>query len=259
MSPLCVAAIQHDIAWEDRDATLAHIEPLVRKAAEGGAQLVLLPEMFAVGFSMNTARIAEDPDGVTATWLHDQATGHRIWLGGSLPEQSAGADRPSNTFVLAGPAGEVHRYAKRHPFSFGAEHDHYAPGDALLTVSVGGLQVSPAVCYDLRFADQFWGQAPTTDLFVVVANWPARRQEHWRALLIARAIENQAYVVGVNRVGEAGASGGGLAHAGGSIVIDAFGEIVAEADDTEQVLLATVDPERVADVRARFPFLADRG
>ncbi len=258
MSALAVAAIQHDIVWEDRDATLAHVDPLVRKAVEGGAELVLLPELFAVGFTMSTALVAEDEGGPTATWLREQASDHRVWIAGSVPEVPVGGDRPSNTFVLAGPDGEVHRYAKRHPFSFAGEHDHYAPGDALLAVPVGGVRVSAAVCYDLRFADQFWAQAPTTDLYVVVANWPAVRQSHWRALLVARAIENQAYVVGVNRVGDAGASGGGLAHAGGSIVVDPFGEIVAEADDTEQILHAVIDPERVADIRARFPFLADR-
>jgi predicted amidohydrolase len=258
VSALAVAAIQHDIVWEDRDATLAHVEPLVRKAVEGGAQLVLLPELFAVGFTMHTALVAEEPDGPTASWLHEQAAGHGVWIGGSVPEVPDGADRPSNTFVLAAPGGEVHRYAKRHPFSFAGEHDHYAPGRALLTARIGDVRTSAAICYDLRFADQFWGQAPTTDLFVVVANWPAVRQAHWRTLLVARAIENQAYVVGVNRVGEAEASGGGLAHAGGSIVVDPFGEVVAEADDTEQVLRAVIDPDRVADIRTRFPFLADR-
>ncbi len=250
-----VAAIQHDIVWEDRDATLARLTPMVADAAGRGAELVLLPETFAVGFSMDTERTAEPVDGPTARWLGDQAAAHGLWIGGSLPERADGDELPHNVFVLAGPGGERHRYAKRHPFSYGHEDDHYARGDATITLDLGGLRLSPAVCYDLRFADQFWAQGPDTDCFVVVANWPSRRHAHWRALLVARAIENQAYVVGVNR---AGTAGDGTEHSGGSCIIDPVGAVVAEAGPEETVLVAEVDPDLVAATRARFPFLADR-
>jgi len=254
---LRVAAVQHDIVWEDRDATLDRCTPMVADASGQGAQLVLLPETFAVGFSMATDRTAEPVDGPTAQWLSDQAVAHGIWVGGSVPERADDGQLPHNVLVLAGPAGERVRYRKRHPFTYGKEDESYLAGDDLVTVDIEGVRVSPAVCYDLRFGDQFWEQGPTTDCFVVVANWPAKRHAHWRALLLARAIENQAYVVGVNRSGTAG---DGTEHLGGSCIIDPLGQLVADAgdEDVEAIVVGDVDPEVVAATRARFPFLADR-
>lgn len=252
---LRVAALQHDIAWEDRDATLRRIEPMVAAAADDGARLVLLPETFAVGFSMATERVAEPVDGPTSTWLAEQSARHDIWIGGSVPELAPGEDRPGNAFVLCGPDGSRHRYRKRHPFSYGGEAERYAAGDEAITVAVDGVRVTPAVCYDLRFADHFWERAEQTDCYVVVASWPAKRKAHWRPLLVARAIENLAWVVGVNR---AGTGGDGVEHAGGSCAVDPWGEVVAEAGEGEATVLVDVDAARVATVRARYPFLADR-
>ena len=172
---------------------------------------------------------------------------------------SAELPRPANTLVLAGPDGTTHTYAKIHPFSYAGEHEHYAAGDRHVTVDVEGVRVSLFVCYDLRFADEFWTLAEDTDCYLVVANWPESRREHWRVLLRARAIENQAYVVGVNRVGQ----GGKLEYAGDSRIIGPLGGVRAEAPPedgkgVETVLIEDVDPARVAEVRAEFPFLADR-
>jgi predicted amidohydrolase len=250
-----VAAVQHDIAWEDRDTTLAAVAPMVADAAAQGAELVVLPELFAVGFTMATDRVAEPPDGPTTGWLRQQAEHHQVWIGGSIPVRPEGAARPRNTFTLAGPDGTVHRYEKRHPFSFAGEHEHYDAGDATLTVEVGGLRLTPTVCYDLRFADQYWSEAPTTDCYLVVANWPSPRRHHWRALLVARAIENQAYVVGVNRVG---VDGNGLDHAGDSMIVDPLGQVLADAGDQPGVIVADLAAPTVAGVRAQLPFLADR-
>ena len=252
---LRVAAIQHDIAWEDRDATLARLVPMVADAVGQGAQLVVLPETFAVGFSMATDRVAEPADGPTARWLSDQAAAHGIWIGGSVPERAEGEQLPHNVFVLAGPAGERHRYRKRHLFTYGNEHEAFVAGDDLCTVAIGGVRCSLAVCYDLRFGDQLWAQAPATDCYLVVANWPTQRHHHWRALLLARAIENQAYVVGVNR---AGTAGDGTRHSGGSCILAPRGEVLADAGEAEEILVADVDPEVVAATRERFPFIADR-
>jgi predicted amidohydrolase len=160
--------------------------------------------------------------------------------------------------VLAGPDGSVHRYAKIHPFSYAGEHEHYAAGTRHLTVRIGDLRVTPFVCYDLRFADEFWAVAGDTDLYVVPANWPRPRREHWRALLRARAIENQAYVVGVNRVGDAPDGERLIVHVGDSAIVDPMGTVLAEASQVETVLVADVEPGRVRAVRQRFPFLADR-
>jgi predicted amidohydrolase len=247
-----VSAVQHDIVWEDRGATLAHIEPLVAAAVDGGARLVVLPEMFAVGFSMAPERVAEPVDGPTSTWLLEQATRRGAWICGSIPE--LGTDRPRNVLVVAAPDGTTHRYAKVHPFSYSGEHEHYDAGDGLVTVDVDGLRVSLFICYDLRFADEFWGLARSSDLYIVPANWPAKRRHHWRSLLVARAIENQAYVLGCNRVGV----GDGVAYAGDSCIIDPLGETLASAEDEEAVITAEVDAAIVRSTREHFPFLADR-
>ncbi|HEX9504922.1 MAG TPA: carbon-nitrogen family hydrolase [Acidimicrobiia bacterium] len=249
-----VAAIQHDIVWEDREANFARLAPMIERAAANGARLAVLTEMFATGFSMATERIAEPIDGPSANFLVEQAAAHEVWVCGSIPERARGAERPSNCLVIAGPDGTVRRYRKIHPFTYGNEHERYAAGHEHLTVTVEGVRVSFFVCYDLRFADEFWTLADRTDCYVVVANWPAPRRDHWRTLVRARAIENQAYVVAVNRVG----TGGGLEYAGDSAVIGPFGEVIVEGSAEEEVMIADVDPQVVAATRARYRFLVDR-
>lgn len=254
-----VAAVQHDIVWEDPAANHARLAPQIATAAAAGARLVVLAEMFATGFSPAAERIVEPPDGPSTGFLVEQAAAHGVWVCGSLAEQASPGARPTNTLVLAGPGGEVHRYAKIHLFGYAGEDERFAPGTRPVTVTVEGVRCSLHVCYDLRFAPDFWTAAPDTDCYVVVANWPDRRRQHWRTLLRARAVENQAYVVGVNRVGP----GGGLVYAGDSAVIGPFGEECAVAADAgaegaEEILVAEVDPTHVADTRARFPFLRDR-
>ncbi|MFV8754712.1 carbon-nitrogen family hydrolase [Nannocystaceae bacterium ST9] len=252
---MLIAALQTDIAWENPEANFTRLRPLLARAAGAGARLLVLPEMYACGFSMNTPAIAEPPGGPSVEFLCEQAGALGVWLCGSVPERSdANADKPANTLVLAGPRGEIHRYRKRHPFSFADEHLHYVAGDATLTVEIEGVRVSPFVCYDLRFADDFWALAQQTDLYLVVANWPERRREHWKTLLRARAIENQAWVVGLNRVGE----GNGVTYAGDSMIVDPWGEIVVSASRDETMLMADIDPERVSDARRKFPVLQDR-
>jgi predicted amidohydrolase len=228
--------------------------------------------MYATGFSMATDRIAEEPGGPNEAFCVAQAREHGLWLAASVSQrgESSGAGVPQgypgagvphgtrrarNVGLLVSPAGQVHRYAKIHPFSYADEHKHYEAGDKTLTVDVEGLRVSMLICYDLRFADTFWGLAGDTDCYLVVANWPEPRREHWRALLVARAIENQAYVVGANRVG---AAPRGLSYSGDSRIVDPLGTVLAEASYVETVLTADVDPQRVAQVRHDLPFLADR-
>jgi len=255
VSTLRVGLLQHDIVWEDREGTFAHLEPLVASAADQGARLILATELFAVGFSMDAAKVAEPAGGPTSAWLSTQASRWGVWVGGSVPEIAPGDDRPTNCFVLAGPDGTQHRYAKVHGFTYGGEHEHYAPGSEEITVDVDGVRVTPFVCYDLRFADRWWARAAATDLYVCVASWPEQRRAHWQALLRARAIENLAYVAGVNRVGH----GGGIDYVGDSCVIGPFGDAEADGEGAaETVLVADVDTEVVAATRARYPFLDDR-
>jgi predicted amidohydrolase len=247
-----IALLQTDIAWEDVPENHRRAARLLAVAASGGARLAILPEMFNTGFSMDSRRIAQPPGGSSESFLREQARALDLWILASIPE--SGEPAPRNMALLVSPAGAVTRYAKIHPFSYAGEHEHYAAGERVVTADVEGLRVTPFVCYDLRFPEPFRLAAPDTDLFVVVANWPDERREHWRTLLRARAIENQAYVAGVNRVGD----GGRLHYAGDSAVLTPLGETLAEGADKEIVLFADVDSASVQKLRTRFPALNDR-
>ncbi|MCW2636662.1 MAG: putative Nitrilase [Blastococcus sp.] len=267
-----IAAVQHDIVWEDREANFERLAPQVARAVGAGAELVLLTETFSTGFSM-TPGIGEPEGGPSAQFLAGQAAEHGVWVGGTCPEVALGPDGvgpgggdgggvaggeaalPYNSFVLAGPDGETHRYRKLHPFTHAGEHERFRAGEQPVTVTIGGLRVTPFVCYDLRFADVFWRAAPGTDVYLVPANWPGSRRLHWQTLLQARAIENQAYVVGCNRVGTAG---DGTEHAGDSRIVSPMGELLATASSVETIVLADVDAAEVTATRDRLRFLPDR-
>jgi predicted amidohydrolase len=249
-----IAAIQHDIVWEEPERTRDMVRPMIADAAERGAQLIVLSEMYATGFSMNPDRVAEDEGGPNEQFLLDQAVQHNAYLAASIAQRGPDGQYRNNA-VVAAPDGRVAaRYAKLHPFSYAGEHERYAAGTQFVTVQIAELRVSLFVCYDLRFADEFWALAAQTDLYVVPANWPQPRHEHWRALLRARAIENQAYVLGVNRVGTAK----DLPHAGGSALVDPMGERLFEGGAAPAVLVAEATTAVVKQIRADFPFLADR-
>ena len=257
MEAVKIAAIQHDIVWLDRAANFARLETMIREAAANGSRLVVLSEMFSTGFAMGDEWVDALPEpsgGPSSGFLGDMARANGVWVVGSCPEKRDGDTLPANTLVLAGPDGSQHRYEKIHPFSYGGEDRYFRRGGSHLTVDVEGLAVSCFVCYDLRFADHFWNLASSTDLYVVPANWPASRAAHWSTLLAARAIENQAYVVGVNRVGV----GGSLVYGGGSRIIGPFGEDLATAGTQEEIVYADIDKAHVASVRETYPFLRDR-
>ncbi|GAA3179736.1 amidohydrolase [Blastococcus jejuensis] len=257
-----IAAVQHDIVWEDRDANFARLAPKVAQAVGAGAELVLLSETFSTGFSMAPG-IGEPEGGPSSRFLSAQAAEHGVWLGGTCPEiadDAGGAGEgtstlPYNSFVLAGPDGTVHRYRKLHPFTHAGEHERFRAGEKPVTVQIGDLRVTPFICYDLRFANVFWQAAPDTDVYLVPANWPSPRRSHWQTLLVARAIENQAYVVGCNRVGTAG---DGTEHVGDSRIVSPMGELLATAAGVETIVVADVDPAEVSATRDRLRFLPDR-
>jgi predicted amidohydrolase len=267
MSTLRIALAQVDVAWHDRPGNLARAEALVARAASRGARLLVLPEMFAVGFTMDAAQ-ADPHDGPTAAWAREVAARHDVALILGVPEVPApGAEgdtpsatpppdraRPLNVAMLVRPDGGTERYAKTHLFSFSAENAHYRSGDRIVTWNIDGVRVTPLICYDLRFPEPFRLAADDTDLFVVIASWPERRAAHWRLLLRARAVENQAWVAGVNRVG----TGDGLAYRGDSALIDPWGEVHAEAAEQEALLVLDVDASGVTSARAAFPPLRDR-
>jgi predicted amidohydrolase len=248
-----IAGIQHDVVWQDAEATQALVAPLIATAAAGGARLIVLTEMFATGFCIDPEPIAEDEGGPSEQFLLRQAALYDAYLIASVAQRGPDG-RYRNNAIVAAPTGEVWRYAKIHPFTYAREHENYTAGDRFLTVDIDGVRTSVFVCYDLRFADEFWALAADTDLYVVVANWPEARSEHWRLLLRARAVENQAYVIGVNRIGAADR----LNYTGDSAVIDPLGRTLAEASRTATVISSVIDPQTVTSTREGLPFLADR-
>ena len=249
-----IAVIQHDIAWADREANFATLTPLIAQAADNGAQFIVLSEMFSTGFVVDRDDIGESLGGSSSQFLSRMAQLHNVIVGGSCPEIQEDDPRPFNSFVVAHPNGSFDRYSKIHPFTYGGEDTHFRAGDSFVSITVNDVRVSLFVCYDLRFANEFWTLAPDTDAYVIPANWPESRREHWISLLTSRAIENQAYVVGCNRVG----TGGGLHYVGDSRVIDPLGKVIADAESDETIIYADIDSQTVSTVRAKFPFLQDR-
>ena len=251
-----VACCQFDIRWEDKPANYARVRAMVASAGLAPGSLLVLPEMFATGYSMAAERVAEEPGGPTFAFRSELAARHAVHVVGGVAVRAPDGRARNEAVAFAADGRLVAPYAKMHLFTYAGEHDHYAPGDAVATFDWSGCAVAPAVCYDLRFPELFRRAAGGGEqLFVVIANWPVAREPHWLALLRARAIENQAYVVGVNRVGTAG---DGTEHVGDSRIVSPTGELLATAAGVETVLVADVDAAEVAATRDRFRFLADR-
>jgi predicted amidohydrolase len=249
-----VICCQHDIAWEDRDANLARVGALLRGGEIPKGSLVLLPEMFTCGFSLNTALIADSAARETEGFLECLAAELGVYLmGGVVNLDGAGMGR--NEAVVYSPAGvEVSRYCKMRPFAPGGEAAHFAAGTAPVIFDWAGCSVAPFICYDLRFPEiQRQAGARRAQLMTFIASWPDARLSHWVTLLQARAIENQCYVAGVNRIG----SDPNLHYSGRSIIVSPSGEIIADAGDRECLIRAELDLEALHDYRSRLPFLDD--
>jgi omega-amidase len=249
-----VAAIQPDIAWENKPANFERVRRLVAAVRPEAGGLVVLPEMFATGFSMDAGRIHDGPQRETEVFLAEMARERGVHvIGGVVTLNPDGRGR--NEAVVFGPDGrEVARYAKMHPFSFGGEPEHYAAGDRAVTCRIGEFTAAITICYDLRFPELYRAAVLAgADLLIVIANWPAPRAAHWSALLAARAIENQAYVVGVNRCGNDPKH----AFLGHSQVIGPRGTVIADAGECEGSVTAALDREDLKAYRREFPALAD--
>jgi omega-amidase len=248
-----VYAVQFDIAWEDKAANFAKVRTLLDATRPASGSLVVLPEMFACGFSMNLAA-TKQADREDERFLVDLAGEfHVTVLGGVV---SPGNDaRGRNEAVAFSPEGALLvRYTKIHPFSLGGESEGHEAGTEIVTFAWAGFTVAPFICYDLRFPEVFRAAARRgANLFVVPALWPVKRQQHWLTLLQARAIENQAVVVGVNRVGAEPQ----FSYLGRSVVVSPHGIIVADAGEQEGIIAATVDAAAVEQWRQDFPALRD--
>ncbi|TWC37057.1 putative amidohydrolase [Pseudomonas sp. SJZ079] len=245
-----LALIQSELAWHDPAANRAHFQALFEQAR--GADLVVLPEMFSTGFSMDSAGLAEPEDGPTSQWLLAQAVQLQAVISGSLIIQAAdGSYR--NRLLWARPDGSLAHYDKRHLFRMAGEHKHFSAGEEQVLLELKGWQVRPLICYDLRFP--VWSRdSHNTDLLLYTANWPAARRQHWNRLLPARAIENLCYVAAVNRVG---ADGNGHPYSGDSQVLDFQGDSLLNAEATAGVFRVRLSGAALAAYRERFPAYLD--
>lgn len=244
---LKVALCQTAMEWERPQVNLRRIERML-----GGtdADLVVLPEMFATGFVTDPRRVAQPMSGEIVSWMREYARREGRALAGSLIVGERG--RYFNRLLFAAPSGELTCYDKRHLFSIGGEGAAFTPGDARVVVEYGGFRLLLLICYDLRFP--VWSRCRGDyDAILCVASWPESRREVWRTLLRARAIENQAYVLGVNRTGCDPAT----RYSGDSVAVGFRGETLAEAGDGECVLHAVLDHERLELFRERFPAWRD--
>ncbi len=249
-----VYGIQLDIRWEDKPANLARVWELVRGAGVLPGSLIVLPEMFSTGFSMSVPRVAEDERGVVDHFLAELAVEtESTVVGGMVTRQEDG--RGLNVAAVVGPDGvERVRYVKMHPFSYAGEDRHYAAGDRVVTFGWGGFEVAPLICYDLRFPEVYREAVRRgAQVLVTIASFPASREHHWVTLNTARAIENQAYVVAVNRCG----SDPNASYSGRSLVLDPRGQVLADAGTREGVVAADLDLASLREYRGRFPALAD--
>jgi len=260
VSSLTITLIQTDLHWENKKANLEMLRHKIESIKEK-TEVVILPEMFTTGFSMKPGIFAEKMDGETVQWMKKIAAERKIILTGSVMIEEGG--KYFNRLIWMLPTGEHGVYDKRHLFAFADEHKHYSPGNKKLIASVKGWKINLQVCYDLRFpvwarqSQPYLGEAgrdPEYDLIINVANWPEKRILAWKTLLQARAIENQCFVIGVNRVGEDGEK---IFYNGESSIIDPLGEIIYQKNKDEDIFTYTLQKEKISETRSQFPFWRD--
>jgi predicted amidohydrolase len=250
-----VIGLQFDIAWENKSANFSTVRRLLTQAAPQKGSLVVLPEMFATGFSMNVEVVAEPYGGETEQFLAAFSKEFGIYVIAGAPMRGRDGRARNKALVFSATGELIAFYAKMRPFTPGGESEHYVAGEHPVTFHWNESTVSPFVCYDLRFPELFRevAAAHRPELFVVIASWPEKRIHHWVALLQARAIENQAYVVGVNRIGKDPY----YTYCGRSLIVDPQGTILADAGTTEAFISAQLDLTNLRKYREGLPFLAD--
>jgi omega-amidase len=262
MSNLRFSIVQTALHWEEKQANLGMLQEKIM-GISGKPELIILPEMFTTGFSMNKETLAESLNGPTVEWMKEIAEKKSAILTGSFIAKDIKDQKPVyyNRLVWMLPNGEYGIYDKRHLFAFGKEDQHYNPGQNRFIASVNGWKINLQICYDLRFpiwirqSKEFQTDAgPEYDLLIVVANWPQPRMHAWRTLLTARAIENQCYVIGVNRTGT---DGRGLQYVGESMILGPLGETIQILGAEEEIFSHTLGREHLDETRTKFPFWRD--
>lgn len=247
-----VTLLQSNLVWQDKEANLATFDAKLSKLQTGETDIAVLPEMFTTGFSMEPERWAEPTDDRTLDWMKGHAARLDAVVVGSFIAEDMG--RYYNRLIWMQPNGIYSTYDKRHLFGLAGEDNHYSPGSIQLLVEWRGWKIMPLICYDLRFP--VWSRNTMEyDMLLYVANWPERRAAHWRTLLEARAIENQCYCLGINRIGH---DGNGIYHSGDTSVFTPLGECVYHLAREECVHTVLLDKQSLLELRARLPFLKDK-
>jgi omega-amidase len=245
-----ITLIQSNLFWENIDNNLKMFEEKI--IGIKNTDLIILPEMFSTGFSMNVEFLAEPMEGKTVKWMLKMANKMNCVIAGSIIIKEENLNY--NRFIWADPNGSIQYYDKKHLFTMANEDQSFSPGNKKIIIEYKGWKICPFICYDLRFP--IWNRnLEDYDIAIYVANWPERRSYHWKSLLIARAIENQCYVLAVNRVG---IDGKGLNYSGDSTVIDPSGEIIYQKNDEETIYQYTLDKNFITSIRNNLPFLKDR-
>lgn len=252
---LSVALIQTDIYWKDKTSNLSMFEEKIWSIKEK-VDLIILPEMFNTGYSMDAQELAEHTNANTGKWMKQMASQTGAVITGSIIIKDG--DNCYNRLLWVTPDGEVEHYDKKHLFGMADEDQHFSPGEENIIVSLKGWNIMPQVCYDLRFP--VWSRnrgvegKPSYDMIFFVASWPSPRVNAWDALLKARAIENQSYAIGVNRIG---VDGNDVPYVGHTAAYDFKGDTVCYLDDREEIVVIHLDKEALEGSRSRFPFLKD--
>jgi len=248
---LKVVGVQAELAWHDARANHNYFAELLGEAP--GADIYVLPEMFSTGFSMETKSLAEPMDGPTHQWMVKTAKWKKAVICGSVIIVEKG--HYYNRFIWVDSSGKTQFYDKRHRFTMAGEHEHFNAGNEQVIVEINGWKIMLQVCYDLRFP--VWSRnTQNYDAVIYVANWPAPRTSAWSKLLLARAIENQCYVVGVNRVG---VDGNDIDYTGASVIVDPKGDVISDLDDGKEGFVdAVFYKEELERFRKKFPVLEDR-
>jgi len=252
MKNLSFSLIQSEIIWEAPEDNRMFFESKISELSSG--QIVLLPETFTTGFSAKAVEQAEDMQGPSIAWMKKVSKERNLILGGSLIIEEDG--KIYNRFIWMQPDGKFHFYNKRHLFSYGGEGDKFTAGDKRTIVSANGWKINLQVCYDLRFP--VWSRMRTEnefDILIYVANWPEQRIEAWNSLLKARAIENQSFVIGLNRIGS---DGNELNYIGESQLIHPSGDLICKEKNNEAVISFTLEKAEIISHRKKYPFLRDR-
>lgn len=244
-----VTLIQSDIIWEDRISNLKKYQEKINQIES--TDLIILPEMFTTGFSMSPKSISENMNGETIQWMKQNAHKMNSAICGSIIIEED--SKYFNRFIWINPDGSIHHYDKRHLFSFAGENENYTPGNEKIIIEYKGWKICPLICYDLRFP--VWSRnSEDYDLLIYVANWPDKRKSAWKSLLTARAIENQCYVIGVNRVGEDSKN----YYSGDSSLINALGETLYTNSHIEEIYSNTISKYDLNKIRTQLPFLNDK-